>query len=103
MRANEHKAVFAHPPADPVDGGALPHFLDGDIMPKGRIVLPRCAGLPCAGVRVYRDTPENLWLTFANGFTGGNLPADVGAALVSLDPDAAQYQTNVWALRFSGY
>lgn len=72
----------------------------GELKKAGRA---RCAGLPCAGVRVYRDTPDNLWLTFASGFTGGQLPPDVGAAMVSLDSDAALYQTNVWVLAFSGY
>lgn len=64
----------------------------------------RCAGMPCAGVRVYRDEPDGLWLTFASGMmVAGRLPPDVGAAMVSLDPDAALFQSNVWALTFSGY
>ena len=86
-------------------GGSIPQaWRDlpkiGELKKAGRA---RCFGLPCAGVRVYRDAPDSLWLTFAGGFTAGHLPADVGAAMVSLDSDAAQFETNVWGLAFSGY
>lgn len=64
----------------------------------------RCRGMPCSGVRVYRDTPDGLWLTFAsNAWTAGRLPPDVGAALVSVDADAASFETSVWGLTFAGY
>ena len=64
----------------------------------------RCAGMPSAGVRIYRDTPDGLWLTFASGaLVAGHLIPDVGAAMVSLDPDAALFQTNVWTLTYGGY
>lgn len=63
----------------------------------------RCSGIPCAGVRIYRDTAEQLWLTFTDGFLPGYLPPSVGAAMISLDPDAALFQTNVWGISFLGY
>jgi len=63
----------------------------------------RCSGVPCAGVRIYRDTAEQLWLTFIGGFLPGYLPPSVGAAMISLDPDAALFETNVWTISFLGY
>jgi len=64
----------------------------------------RCSGVPCAGVRIYKDTPESLWVTFASDpWVAGSLPPSIGAAMVSLDADAAKWETNVWGLTFAGY
>jgi hypothetical protein len=67
----------------------------GPLEKAGRV---RCRGMPCSAVRVYRDTPDGLWLTAAGG-----LPPDVGVALISLTADAAAFETNVWGITFAGY
>jgi hypothetical protein len=74
-----------------------------NIAPLEKAGRARCTGMPCSGVRVYRDDSEGLWLTFAPSFMAGRIPQTIGPGMVSLDADAAKFQTNVWSLTFAGY
>ena len=75
-------------------------------LPKGKLLnqagRTKCSGLPCIGVRVFKDSADSLWLVSAVGIWSAGLPPEVGVAMVSLDPNAAKWNTNLW-ITFIGY
>jgi hypothetical protein len=58
----------------------------------------KCNGTPCSNVRIFRDTPEKIWVVHVpEGMMGVGVPRDYGVVMGSFDAPAAAFQLNLWA------